>query len=306
MFVSVLTATYNRGYILPELYDSLLRQSCKEFSWVIVDDGSSDNTCELVKKWIAAENNGFDITYYRKENGGKHTAINLALQHIDTEYTFLVDSDDKLTPDAIEKVKRWVATIQGDDSFAGVSGLRGYTESSRIGDYPDKIKHGGYVDASNLERAKYHLKGDKAEVYRTAILKKYPFPEFKGEKFLAETVVWDKIAIDGYKIRWFNDIIYTGNYLQDGLTQKIDEMLYQNPQGYCELIRVRLKARWMVRYRSLGGYYYFMRNHGENIRKANAMLGGGISLVSVIIGGLFMEMQRAYHFIFDRIRGTEA
>lgn len=235
--ITILTATYNRDYILPDLYDSLKGQTCKDFIWMIIDDGSSDNTEKIVKNWIDEEND-FNIIYKKKHNGGKHRAINFALDMIDTEYVFLVDSDDHLTFDAIEKVIKWLNTI--DDSFAGVAGKRGYDINHPIGRFPSKVKPGEYIDALNTERRKKHLDGDKAEVYRTLLMKKYKFPEFEGEKFIAENIVWDKIALAGYKMRWFNDIIYIGNYLSNGLTKNIRDINKKNIRGFLENTKLRL------------------------------------------------------------------
>ena len=227
--VTVFTSSYNRGYKITDLYDSLKRQTLKEFEWIVINDGSSDNTGELFGVWTR-ENNGFPIIYKEVENGGKHRAINKGVGLANSNAFFIVDSDDVLCLDAIEKITKWFNQVQDDESFAGISGLRGYAEGNPIGGYGNFSTE--YIDCTNLQRHLYHLLDDKAEVYKTSILKKYPFPEFEGENFLPESVVWDHIARDGYKIRWYNEIIYLCEYLEDGLTASAEKKFLDNPKGF--------------------------------------------------------------------------
>ncbi|MBQ8882885.1 MAG: glycosyltransferase family 2 protein [Clostridia bacterium] len=224
--ITVFTPTFNRAYIIENLYKSLLAQTDKNFEWVVVDDGSSDNTSELFEKFLANDN-GFNIEYKIQQNGGKHRAINYGVSLAKGELFFIVDSDDYLTADAIEKINAWVKTLDADKKWAGVSGVRGYDEKTPIGQAPDQ----DFIDATNLERAKKNLLGDKAEVYFTEVLKAYPFPEFENENFITEEVVWNKIAYDGYKLRWYSDIIYICDYIADGLTKSGDAKYIKNPQG---------------------------------------------------------------------------
>ena len=225
--ITVFTPTYNRAYIIDNLYTSLLNQSDKDFEWVVVDDGSTDDTAKYFEK-ITQNDNGFPITFVVQENGGKHRAINKGVSLASGEMFFIVDSDDYLAPDAIEKIKKWRGTLPTDFKWAGVSGARGYKNGTIIGQMECD---GQFVDATNLEREEKHLLGDKAEVYFTSLLREYPFPEFENEKFLTEEVVWNKIAYDGYKIRWFKDIIYICEYIEDGLTKSGDAKYINNPQG---------------------------------------------------------------------------
>lgn len=224
--ITVFTPTFNRAYIIENLYKSLLAQTDKNFEWVVVDDGSSDNTSELFEKFLANDN-GFNIEYKIQQNGGKHRAINHGVSLAKGELFFIVDSDDYLTADAIEKINAWVKTLDADKKWAGVSGVRGYDEKTPIGQAPEKV----FIDATNLERTEKNLLGDKAEVYFTEVLKAYPFPEFENENFITEEVVWNKIAYDGYKLRWYSDIIYICDYIADGLTKSGDAKYIKNPQG---------------------------------------------------------------------------
>lgn len=226
--ITVLTPTYNRGYCLENLYNSLRNQSDKDFEWIVVDDGSTDDTGKKVTIW-AGDTKDFSIRYFKQKNGGKHRAVNYGVTLAIGDYTFIVDSDDRLTEDCIFKINGWIEEIDSDSSFAGVSGVKGRSKDSIIGSFPsDKY----YIDASNIERARLGLLGDKAEVYRTNILRSYPFPEFEGERFLPENVVWDEIAHDGYKLRWYRDVIYICEYLEDGLTKNSNSFIKKSFNGY--------------------------------------------------------------------------
>lgn len=252
MKITVFTPTYNRGYIIENLYRSLQRQSFTDFEWVVVDDGSSDNTEELFEKW-SKEDNNFEIRYYKKENGGKHRAINYGVSKAQGEWIFIVDSDDSITFNAIQRIYTWINLLDCKNIVA-VSGLRGKNSTIPMGDtlcFGDKY----YIDINNLKRDKLNLNYDMAEVYRLDILKRYNFPEYDGEKFITESVVWDKIAYDGYKIRFFNEIIYICDYLDDGLTKQGRDIFVNNPNGYAHYIKqqiqfknLSIKQRWLTYY----------------------------------------------------------
>ena len=218
-----------------ELYKSLQQQTDYQFEWLIVDDGSTDDTNEIVSKWIEAETR-FPIRYFRKENGGKHRAINFALQYAQGEYFFIVDSDDRLVPDAIETVCAQIKSLPTDGckKYAGICNCKGYSTTEIIG----TSFEGDFIDCTSLEREKFGITGDKAEVFFTEIMRQYPFPEFKGEKFVTECVVWDKMAADGYSLRFFNEILYLCEYREDGLTQQGLDLYYRNPLGYGYALRL--------------------------------------------------------------------
>ena len=171
--ITIFTPTYNRAYIIEKLYYSLKSQVNKNFEWLVIDDGSNDDT-ELLFQKIQKDNNDVKIRYIKKENGGKHRAINLGVELAEGELFFIVDSDDILTKDAVQKIIEWEETITDKSKFAGVSGNRGYEENKLIG----KTFLGEFIDATSLEREKYKILGDKAEVFYTKILKKFKFPEY--------------------------------------------------------------------------------------------------------------------------------
>ena len=223
--VTVFTPTYNRAYILGDLYHSLQRQTCMDFEWLIVDDGSADDTKALVASW-QGEKNPFPIRYVYQENGGKCRAINRGLKEADGRLFFTVDSDDYLTDDAIEKVIRWEGELPRDGHFCGYVGNRGITPTQT----PNRLFPGGYLDGTALDRYD-QVDGERAFVFYTEIHRKYLYPEFPGEKFLTEAVTWDLMAHDGYKMRFYNDIIWIWEYKDDGLTRAGYRVFLENPQG---------------------------------------------------------------------------
>ncbi len=213
---TVFTPTYNRAHTLPRLYESLKKQTFKDFEWVIVDDGSMDNTREIVFGWIGESS--FPIRYFYQENSGKHVAVNRGVEAAKGEFFLIVDSDDWLVPDALEKLKRhWDKAPEDVKPYlAGVIGLDQDPSGSIIGTpYPkDEL-------ISDIVEIYYNLgvKGDKSGFYRIAVLKQFPFPVFEGEKFLPESTVWNRIA-EHYKCLFVNDIVAICDYQPDGLTHR--------------------------------------------------------------------------------------
>ena len=223
--VTVFTPTYNRAYILGDLYHSLQRQTCMDFEWLIVDDGSADDTKTLVASW-QGEENPFPIRYVYQENGGKCRAINRGLKEAEGRLFFTVDSDDYLTDDAIEKVIRWDGELPADGHYCGYAGNMG----TALGVTTNRLFPGDYLDGTALDRYD-RVDGERAFVFYTEIHRKYLYPEFPGEKFLTEAVTWDSMAHDGYKMRFYNDIIRIWEYKDDGLTRAGYRVFLENPQG---------------------------------------------------------------------------
>ena len=224
-FITVFTPTFNRAYILENLYRSLQRQSFRDFEWLIVDDGSSDNTQTLVESW-RGEDNPFPIRYVRQENGGKCRAINHGLKLAQGKLFFTVDSDDYLTDDALEKVARWESELPKDQKFCGFAGNLGVTPEQT----PNRLFEGGYWDGTALDRYG-QVDGERAYAFYTDVHRQYFYPEFPGEKFLTEAVTWDQMAHDGYKMRFYNDIIRIWEYQDNGLTKAGYQIFLDNPQG---------------------------------------------------------------------------
>lgn len=229
MRITVFTPAYNRAYAIGKLYESLQRQSFHDFEWVVVDDGSTDDTEELFSRFLQADDL-FPIHYVKTKNGGKHRAINKGVSIAKGELFFIVDSDDYLTDDALKTIDSIERSIPAQERkhFGGVCGQRGYDIRTPIG----TSFRGDTLDATTLERPKYNISGDKAEVFYTEIMKQFPFPEFEGENFITECVVWDRIAAAGYKLRFFNEVSIICNYLPDGLTAQGKQLFLNNPKGY--------------------------------------------------------------------------
>lgn len=231
MRITVFTPTYNRAYIIEKLYRSLQHQTFRDFEWLIVDDGSTDNTADIVAIW-QHEGNDFPIRYYKKENGGKCRAINYGVDRAEGELFFNVDSDDYLTDDALEKIDLWEHTLPKDGKFCGVVGNLGTSATET----PNTPWPEPYRDANLLERyadyCDHPIDGERAWVFYTEIQKRYKYPEFNGENFITPAVAWNRMAHDGYLVRIFDDIIWIYEYQPDGLTASGNKRFINHPQGH--------------------------------------------------------------------------
>ncbi|MBQ1514427.1 MAG: glycosyltransferase family 2 protein [Lachnospiraceae bacterium] len=214
MSLTIVTPTYNRERELAELYDSLKAQTEPDFVWLIVDDGSTDGTEENVRGW--QREGALTLRYLKKKNGGKHTCVNLAMNWVDTELVMIVDSDDRLTEDAAARILAIHEKYREDESLCGYTFLRGFPDGSINGaPFPTDEWKASYITARvNAD----DMRADKAEVFRTEILKQYPFPEIEGENFIGEDVVWMRMARKYFMIH-VNEVVYIGDYLEDGLTK---------------------------------------------------------------------------------------
>lgn len=288
--ISIITPTYNRDYVLPRLYESLQSQTVNTFEWIIVDDGSLDETEDLVNQWKENSQNKIDILYIKKENEGKHRALNDGIPYTKYNYIFIVDSDDYLVNDAIELIKKQLIEIDGRHNYAGVSGLKGKLDSQEnkitlLGQFPADKR---YLDATNLERRKYKLTGDKAEVYKKELLIKYPFPEFKDEKFIGEDAVWNQIAKDGYKIRWFNDVLCICEYLEDGLTKQGSysrNLKNFNGYTYTEKLKVHYE-KFPYNMLAVGRYFKLAYEKKMSFKeiKNNLHITNGMLICGIVLG----------------------
>ena len=236
--ISVFTPTYNRASLLSRLYDTLILQTYKNFEWIIVDDGSKDNTKEVVNSFVAERK--IDIHFVQQENGGKHRAINTGVSLAKGELFFILDSDDVLPENALELVTETFQPIKHDISFAGVSGIDGTFDGCIIGSglLDDSI------DCNSVDiRYKYHVTGDMKEVFRTSVMKEFPFPDIEGEKFCPEALVWNRIA-QKYKLRYFNKIIYKVEYQPEGITSNIVKVRMKSPitsmMCYAEMLELNI------------------------------------------------------------------
>lgn len=233
--LTVFTPTYNRAYIIETLYQSLQRQHFTDFEWLVVDDGSSDDTEALFEKW-SQEENLFDIHYFKQSNGGKCRAINRGLELAQGELFFTVDSDDYLTDDALEKIILWESELPRDQKYCAVSGNLGTAPDCT----PNSMLPGPYLDGSAFDRYGA-VDGERAFAFYTQVHRKYLYPDFPGENFMTEAIAWNRMAHDGYKIRYFNDIIWIYEYLEDGLTKAGESIFYRNPWGYGLFLKEKIQ-----------------------------------------------------------------
>ena len=217
MLITVFTPSYNRAHLLPRVYESLCLQTFRDFEWVIVDDGSSDNTKSLSQSLPYREETFFPIRYFYQENGGKHRAINRGVKEALGELFLILDSDDTLPPRSLELINHYYQQIKDDLSFGGVCGYMAHHDGTIIGYGCEQP----IIDANSIElRYKYCVQGDMLEVFRTVVLREIPFPDIEGGKFVPEALVWNRIA-QKYKLRVFHEVVYRRDYLEGGLTDKI-------------------------------------------------------------------------------------
>lgn len=232
--LTVFTPAYNRAHLLPRLYESLCNQTCRDFLWLIVDDGSSDNTRELVQSWIGE--NKFPIRYEYKPNGGMHTAHNLAYRLIDTELNTCIDSDDYMPVDAVEKIVSFWKKC-GSDQVNGIIGLDADTLGNIIGSrLPDDRETMTLTDY-------YHFggKGDKKLVYRTDVMKSLPeYPVFEGEKYVGLGYKY-MLADLQRPMLLLNEVLVHVDYQPDGSSGTMWKQYGRNPQGFAFLRRETMK-----------------------------------------------------------------
>lgn len=263
MLITVITPLYNRASFLPKLFESLERQTCKDFEWIVVDDGSEDDVHEEINKLLPAN---FPINLISKDNGGKHTAVNLGIKNAMGQLVLILDSDDELPPTAIANITEAYESVKGKNDIAGVCGYMAHRDGGMIG-HP-KIE----ADISEIEmRYRYHVLGDMCEVFRTDILREYPFPEIKGERFCPECLVWNRIAMK-YRLHIFPKVIYLRDYLEGGLTDNIVRIRMNSPVAsmmtYAEMTHMNMP--WIQKVKAATNYYRFKEClSAEHAREVN-------------------------------------
>ncbi len=254
--VTILTPTYNRAAYLPKLYESLKAQTNRDFLWLVVDDGSEDGTEALFASYGQKD---VEIRYIRQKNGGKHTALNRGISEIQSELTFIVDSDDYLPENAVETILTYHEKYRKTPGLCGYSFLRCHSDGRvNTAYFPSDELVGSYAQV----RINGGIGGDKAEVFYTEILKKYPFPVFPGEKFMPEDTVWMQMS-GPYQMVHINKNIYYCDYLEDGLTNTGRRMKVYSPRGmvlrsrvYLEdpAIKIKVKVKMMLLYQVYGRF----------------------------------------------------
>lgn len=224
--LTIFTPTYNRAYCLENCYESLKRQTSKDFIWLIVDDGSTDETKGLVESWILE--GALEIQYIFQMNQGMHGAHNTAYQNITTELNVCIDSDDYMPDDAVNKILTYWDQ-HGSDLVSGIIGLNSNPNGDIIGtNLPENLGTSTLFDIYN----KYGVLGDKKLVYRTELTRRYPYPIFTGEKYVGLAYKYYMLDQE-YKMLLMNEVICCVEYLPDGSTRNMLKQYKNNPKGFC-------------------------------------------------------------------------
>jgi glycosyltransferase involved in cell wall biosynthesis len=244
--LTVFTPTFNRAFCLSTLYESLYQQSCKDFKWLIIDDGSNDNTKELVNSWI--KKNDIEIQYHYQENQGMHSGHNSAYSLIETELNVCIDSDDFMPNDAVKNILKLWNNRDQTKKLAGIIGLDAFKNGKIIQKIPKKFQ---YATLSELE-IENHIKGDKKLVLRTDIVKQFPpYPIYKEERLVPLGTLY--LMIDQkYKYICTNDVFCIIEYLDDGSSKNILKQYKKSPKGF-------LYSRILEMKYSKSFYYTFTR-----------------------------------------------
>ncbi|WP_242241770.1 glycosyltransferase family 2 protein [Bacillus cereus group sp. BfR-BA-01309] len=248
--LTIFTPTYNRAYCLQGCYESLKQQTCQDFIWLIIDDGSDDYTKELVHSWISED--CISIRYYWQVNQGMHGAHNTAYEMIDTELNVCIDSDDSMPSDAVEKIiSFW--DENGSDQVSGIIALDLYKDGTVIGSkLPLNLKRSTLFNLYN----KHGVTGDKKLVYRTELTRKYPYPVFKNEKYVG--LAYKYYMLDQkYEMLLINEALCYVEYMPDGSSMNMLSQYRKNPKGFAfyrkELMKLPFANR-LFKYRQAVHY----------------------------------------------------
>ena len=249
--ITVFTPTYNRAYILGKCYESLNRQTCKDFIWLIIDDGSTDGTEALVRGWMERDN-GYEIRYIYKENGGLHTGYNAAIEVMDTELSVCIDSDDSMPEDAIESILREWEACRSNEKIAGLVGLD-YADSGEL--IGKRLPEEAQINAAALLCVPGM--GDKKYVVRNDLLRSVaPMPVYPGEKNFNPHYFIIRLSKE-FVFRPVNRCFCRVDYQPDGMTANIWKQYINSPNSFAELRRVILEVPGMTgkyRYKTAAHY----------------------------------------------------
>ena len=249
--ITVFTPTYNRYECLKICYESLVRQTNRNFIWQIIDDGSTDDTENLIKRYISEGQ--IDIQYFKKENGGKASAINLSLEITETDFWMCLDSDDFLFPNSIEKILNECGTIEDNDSVCGVFCVRSDKNGNPMTgkDIPFNVEFATQEEV----RFKYSVNPEYAQIYKTEIIKSFPFPLVEGERFFTESWQQDQIDRD-YVFKIIHGSIMACEYLPDGYTKHYYQLIKSNPVGFMIFYEQRVRIGKFFKSRFTAATYY--------------------------------------------------
>lgn len=253
--LTIFTPTYNRAEKLHRVYDSLTKQNCYDFEWLIIDDGSSDNTENIVQLFL--DEKRFLVRYIKQQNGGKHRAYNRALELAQGDWFFCVDSDDWLADGAIEKILDFVCYREDKIIFAYKKDEKGALLSD---EFPEKTAQ---ISIRKLNDD-CHCNGEFSIIFRTDFARRFPFPVFEGETFITEAVIYDRMT-SVEKVSLLSQVITICEYQEDGLSNNLNRIMRANPAGYCLYFmqRIDLQTTMMQRIVMAGKYQCFCRFSGK-------------------------------------------
>ncbi|MRT93426.1 glycosyltransferase family A protein [Ancylomarina sp. 16SWW S1-10-2] len=283
--ITIFTPTYNRVALLPRAYDSLKRQTCKNFEWLIIDDGSQDETRALIESYILE--NEIDIVYIYQENRGQYFATNTAITNANSELFAFLDSDDYLADNAIERLIYFFEKIKSNDEFAGVAGLKAYFDGSCVGGEVDYDT----LDCTNIDyRYKYKYTGDKYECFKTKLIKEHLFPIFEG-KYAPNALLWNRMS-HKKMLRFFNEKLYFCEYEPGSMSSTIVQNRQSTPDAYLLHYSELSKYKIPLWYKLRAGinFWRFAPYSKKSIKDKIRQIGVLNTLIS-IVPGFFMFLK---------------
>lgn len=279
--LTIVTTTYNRPLKLKELFESLYNQENHDFTWLIIDDGSSGDTNDIVMEFQSKAERKFAIEYYRVENGGKHRALNFAIPKINTEYSLIIDDDDILAPGAIDTIFSDVEELKVSyPNFGSIIYEHGIDEHTPMVSLPKKFDIGRrfwYLIENGIN-------GDFNDVFVTKKLQEFSIPEFDGEKFMSEGILYLDFSRK-YQSVFLKKMISIGKYNDGGLTKSIRKLQITNLKGSIFETRTflsepRLDAKYKIKKSLLLGWLLSHNHDKNNIR----LFSNGIFSIFVFLG----------------------
>lgn len=282
MFLTIYTPTFNRANTLDRLYKSLLRQTNKNFIWLVIDDGSTDDTKKIVSNYI--KDDKIKIQYYYQNNKGKMEAVNYAHDLINTDLNTCLDSDDFFVDNAVEIIHTKWLLIKDNEKLAGMVGLDCYHNGDIVGDiFPDGYEVSKFSDFFGKK-----VKGDKKFIYKTNVIQKYPkYPFFNNEKFPADGYLYRLIDKD-YDLYLFNEVLCIVEYLEDGLSKGTFKSYEVNPNSYrfYRAVRIRLADNSVEKFKH--GIHYVS---SSIFAKKSIFLANNIFVILVsIVPGIILNL----------------
>lgn len=280
MLLSIITPVFNRSQFLFKIAESIRQQKNVDFSdfeWIVVDDGSTDDIGQVMQSLLL--DCDFNIKFISKNNGGKHSAINVGLNHVSSLYTVILDSDDVLVTDTLQYILRCIK----ENSCEIMAFLHSLSK-------PKKNTLDYYTLTQFLQ-----LNTEAVFCVNSEVFKNNNFPEFFEERFLTESVVWNKL-INMYGLTVFNKVVVEGEYLSDGLSNRYSELVRANPIGCIELIKVNSKINFFDKnlIKQSLYHYSFLISYKNNMKLMSEI---GIAKAMVIIAGsLLVRCKRSLRF----------